>query len=71
MTLRDYLSTHRLTAADFARLHGACSVSGVRKWLAGEAVPRAFAMRRILEVTDGAVTADSFFQASRTANVKV
>jgi hypothetical protein len=33
----------------------------VRRWLAGQSVPRPETMRRIFEVTGGAVTADDFY----------
>jgi hypothetical protein len=33
----------------------------VRRWLAGQSVPRPETMRRIFDVTGGAVTADDFY----------
>jgi hypothetical protein len=33
----------------------------IRRWLSGECVPRPETMRRIFDVTGGAVTADDFY----------
>lgn len=64
MRLHDYLKEKNLTPGEFATLIGGVSESGVRKWLRGERIPRGAAMRKILEVTRGVITAGDFFGAT-------
>jgi transcriptional regulator with XRE-family HTH domain len=63
MQLKTYLSENSVSLSEFARLVGA-SEGGIRKWLTGERVPRPEAVRKIQEVTGGAVTANDFFESA-------
>lgn len=58
MTLRQYLSAHALSQSEFSALVGYHRVT-VHHWING-IVPEAGAMRRIFEVTNGAVTPNDF-----------
>lgn len=60
MKLQAYLDEQKLTHLAFGQLVGA-SEFGVRKWARGERTPRGAAMRKIQEVTGGAVSAADFF----------
>jgi DNA-binding transcriptional regulator YiaG len=60
MRLQPYLDLKNLSHADFGKLVGA-SEFGVRKWARGERTPRPEAIRKIQEVTAGAVSAADFF----------
>lgn len=60
MTLSDYMALRGIDDAGLAALLGDCSESGVRKWRYGERVPRPEQMKRIAEVTAGAVTPNDF-----------
>lgn len=60
MKLQDYLAEKKISHQDFGKLVGA-SEFGVRKWVRGERVPRNDAMRKIQEVTGGAVGPADFF----------
>ncbi|WOF74166.1 helix-turn-helix transcriptional regulator [Parvibaculaceae bacterium PLY_AMNH_Bact1] len=60
MKLKSYLEENKIDHAEFADAVGS-SVSGVRKWLSGERVPRRDAMNKIIATTGGAVTAADFF----------
>lgn len=65
MRLQAYLDENKLSLADFAKLMTAdgittCSEFGVRKWVRGERTPRPDAMRRIEQVTGGAVAPADF-----------
>ncbi|WP_132277044.1 helix-turn-helix transcriptional regulator [Neorhizobium sp. JUb45] len=51
----------------FADLVGGVSVSGVKKWRYGERVPRPEQMRRIAEVTHGAVCPNDFILVAEAA----
>jgi len=50
---------------DFADAIG-FSRGGVLKWISGERYPRHKAIRKIMEVTDGAVTANDFQEQIRS-----
>ena len=60
MKLAAYMSLHDLTDEEMASQIGEVSVSGLRKWLRDERTPRPDQMRRIDEVTGGAVTPNDF-----------
>jgi len=60
MTLKEYLKTHNLKADEFAKSAGFSS-GGVLKWLSGERFPRSVALKKIYEVTNGAVTPNDFW----------
>lgn len=66
MTLQTYLSTHGISIREFADSIGVKWTS-VWRYVNGERVPRPVVMRRIREVTDGKVTADSFVTGKRAA----
>lgn len=60
MKLATYMADQKMTTLEMAALVGDVSESGVRKWIYGERVPRPEQMRRIAEVTDGAVQPNDF-----------
>lgn len=62
------MAERSITPQQMADLIGDVSESGVRKWMYSERVPRAKQMRRIAEVTDGAVTANDFIFAAAPAS---
>jgi hypothetical protein len=59
MKLLQYLSDQKISDESFGGLVGASS-HGVRKWKYGERIPRADQMRRIAEITCGAVQPNDF-----------
>ena len=65
MTLGEYLQLKGMSAVDFARLIRVSKVS-VYRYLSGR-LPRQEVMKRILRVTEGRVTADSFFSQQKAA----
>lgn len=60
MTLADYMKAHGLDDLAMAEKIGRCSESAVRKWRYGQRMPRVEQLRRIAEVTHGAVTPNDF-----------
>ena len=60
MKLATYMADNGIPARQMADLIGDVSESGLRKWMYGERVPRPDQMRRIAEVTDGAVQPNDF-----------
>jgi transcriptional regulator with XRE-family HTH domain len=63
MQLNAYLKLKGISEKQFAQAVG-CSEAGVKKWVRRERIPRPDAMREIMRVTDGAVTAADFFAPS-------
>lgn len=61
MKLLQYLEQTQTTIPDLAEKIGDVTVSGVRKWLNGERVPRPDQMRKIYEVTNGLVSPNDFY----------
>jgi transcriptional regulator with XRE-family HTH domain len=59
MRLQEYLAIHRVSRADFAQQIGV-SVESVRRYLTGR-VPEPSVMEKIIEETEGKVTANDFF----------
>jgi transcriptional regulator with XRE-family HTH domain len=60
MRLQDYLSEHGVTRAEFARRLGVKHIS-VTRYVSEGRVPEPSVMEKIIEVTDGKVTANDFF----------
>ncbi len=60
MKLREYMCEEGLTAAKLAKLIGT-STAAVIRYRNGQRVPRPDVMRRIVEVTGGAVRPDDFY----------
>jgi hypothetical protein len=60
MGLQEYLTTNSTSRADFAQKIGV-SVESVRRYLNEGRVPEPAVMYKIIEVTDGLVTANDFF----------
>ena len=60
MRLQEYLTRTRTSRADFAQQIGV-SVESVRRYLDGRA-PKASVMCKIIEATEGKVSANDFFQ---------
>lgn len=67
MKLARYLKENQLTPEQLAVLVGGVSVSGIRKWIAGERVPRPEQMRRIASVTNRAVLPNDFIFVDEAA----
>lgn len=67
MRLQAYLTLKKLTHLEFGKLIGA-SEHGVRKWARGERVPRPDAVRKIQDVTEGAVSPADFFDVTESGN---
>ena len=61
MTLKSYLKMKGLTPDQFAQAIG-FSKGGVLKWVNGERYPRHEAIQKIMEHTNGAVTANDFHE---------
>jgi transcriptional regulator with XRE-family HTH domain len=59
MRLQEYLAINHISRADFARKVDV-SVESVRRYLTGR-VPETSVMSKIIEVTEGKVTANDFF----------
>lgn len=64
MKLTQYLTENNISPEQFAATMDGMSISGVRKWMYGERVPRPDQMRKISEVTDGAVQPNDFILAA-------
>ena len=65
MTIGEFLKTNGLDEEGFAsRSDGTFSAEAVRKWRFGQRIPRPQHLRKITEITDGAVTANDFFALS-------
>lgn len=63
MKLDEYLSARGLTCEAFAEKIGVTGTS-VWRYAHGERLPRPATMRRIVEATDGAVTAQDFYSSA-------
>lgn len=63
MTLHEFMKLASLSDTDMASKLG-CSEGAVKKWRYGERVPRVDQLRRIHEITNGAVTANDFIGAA-------
>lgn len=59
MKLAQYITDNNISIEQFAADMGG-SVSGIRKWMYGERVPRPDQMRKIAEMTGGAVQPNDF-----------
>ncbi|MDF1720542.1 MAG: helix-turn-helix transcriptional regulator [Minwuia sp.] len=68
MKLNDWMAEKGMTSTQFAALIG-CRESTVSMYLNGKRMPRLNLMRKIIEATGGAVTADDMF-GTRTAPEK-
>ena len=66
MTLREYLEKHNLAQHEFAE-HVGVRENTVHRWIAGTLRPGWRKMAKIVEVTGGKVTADSFLPPRRSA----
>lgn len=62
MKLADFLSDKGMSRADFAAALGVSEVT-ITRYVGGRRMPRVEHLRRIREVTAGAVTADDFLSA--------
>jgi transcriptional regulator with XRE-family HTH domain len=59
MTLSDYLAQKDLTLTEFASL-GGWSIASVWHWKTGSRIPRMANLKKIMQITDGAVTLADF-----------
>jgi transcriptional regulator with XRE-family HTH domain len=66
MQLEAFMKDRQWDAAAVASAVGV-SPEAVRKWLRGERIPRPAQMRRIVEVTDGAVQPADFYTRPEAA----
>ena len=64
MKLREYLMSNRITHREFGKMIGAHSKE-VGAYTTGGRMPRPERMKRIAEVTKGAVTANDFYAPDR------
>ncbi|MBO9099980.1 MULTISPECIES: helix-turn-helix domain-containing protein [unclassified Rhizobium] len=64
MKLAQYMSDNSIAPEGFAEIVGSVSASGVRKWMYGERTPRVEQLRKIAEVTNGAVCPNDFILIS-------
>lgn len=62
MTLNEFLQIEGITPAEFGRMLGLKSRSSVFRYLTGQRVPKPEVMKKIKELTNGKVTANSFHQ---------
>lgn len=60
MTLKEWLSNHDVSAAEFATRIGR-TTEAVRRYVSGERIPDKATMPLIADATDSAVTANDFF----------
>jgi transcriptional regulator with XRE-family HTH domain len=60
MLLKAWLTAHKMSDAEFARLSGIGQRALVQKYRHGRQFPAPENLRRIREATNGAVTADDF-----------
>lgn len=67
MKLAHYLIEKNITPEQFASNMEGISVSGVRKWMYGERVPRPDQMRKIADVTGGLVEPNDFILEATTS----
>ena len=69
MKLSDFMAARGLPDAEFARLIGVGSRMAVMRYRRGERIPRPEVMRRIVEVTNGAVGPADFYDLPSSPNV--
>ena len=62
MELRRYLDDRKLSCTAFGQMVGV-TPSTVSRWVAGRLMPRPAQIRKIMHVTEGAVTADDLLGA--------
>lgn len=62
MNLETYLKRKKITPAEFGRQLGLKSRASVIRYISGERKPADDIMAKIKEITNGKVTADSFYQ---------
>ena len=62
MKLADFKKLRNLTDEVLASMIGDCTVSALRKWLAGDRIPRRDQMERIAVITDGLVLPNDFYE---------
>jgi len=65
--LKVYLDQHGISVERFRREVGASRRTTVYRWLRGERIPAPGYMARIIDLTDGAVTANDFYTARQDA----
>lgn len=67
MKLAQYLTDKNISPEQFAADMGGLSISGIRKWMYGERVPRPDQMRKIAELTGGLVQPNDFILSAEPA----
>lgn len=65
MNLRSYLSSHGISEAAFGQII-AVSQAAVNRYVRGERIPVPRIMAKIVEATDGQVTANDFYGQTDT-----
>jgi transcriptional regulator with XRE-family HTH domain len=58
--LRNYLKVHNIKQCEFAKLLGINNIT-LWRYLQGSRIPRLKIMKKIIELTNGYVTANDFF----------
>ncbi|AMS41198.1 helix-turn-helix domain-containing protein [Aminobacter aminovorans] len=71
MKLSAWKLKNGLSDEQLAEMIGDCSVSGLRKWLAEERLPRKDQIERIHKVTRGEVSAPDFYNLELTTETEV
>lgn len=66
MTLADYLTTKKISQAEFAQLIGVSQVA-VSRYASGQRMPRRNWLLKIREVTGGLVNGDDFLESIEAA----
>lgn len=69
MKLAEFKKQQNLTDEALAALIGDCTVSGLRKWIAGDRMPRPDQMKRIVSATGGAVMPNDFYDAATEISI--
>ena len=62
MKLDEYLRQEGISPTEFGKMLGLKSRTSVPRYLSGERRPREAIMKKIVSLTDGLVTPNSFFQ---------
>lgn len=60
MKIQAYMTANKISPKQMADLIGGVTESGVRKWVYGERFPRVDQLKRIAEITSGAVMPNDF-----------
>lgn len=62
MKLKEWLESNEISVADFAKKIGVKGVRSVYRYIDEDRIPEKPVMKKIKKITNGEVTADSFYQ---------